>query len=271
MKNLYVSDLDGTLLTTEATVSEYTAKVINNLVDKGLNFSYATARSLVTANKVANRINANLPVIIYNGTFIIDSKTKKFLVSNFFAQQETTYIYDYLLSNNTYPIVYSFIDDIEKYSYCNKYMSNGMAEFLNTRKNDVRDNPVNTLQQASQGRVFNFTCIDSEEKLKPIYDSLKDKFNCIYARDIYSNEQWLEILPVRANKSDAILELKKKLGCDKVIVFGDGKNDISMFKVADECYAVKNAVSELKDIATGIIDSNNDNGVAKWLLENAEI
>ena len=38
-----------------------------------------------------------------------------------------------------------------------------------------------------------------------------------------------------------------------------------MFHMADEAYATKNAIDELKEIATGIIESNNNDGVAKWL------
>ena len=41
-----------------------------------------------------------------------------------------------------------------------------------------------------------------------------------------------------------------------------------MFEISDECYAVENAVEELKKISTGIIGSNEDDGVAKWLKEN---
>ncbi len=41
-----------------------------------------------------------------------------------------------------------------------------------------------------------------------------------------------------------------------------------MFEISDECYAVKNAMPELQGIATGIIESNDNDGVAKWLLEN---
>ena len=50
-------------------------------------------------------------------------------------------------------------------------------------------------------------------------------------------------------------------------MFGDGKNDIDMLELADEAYAVANAVDELKAIATGVIRSNNDDGVARWLTE----
>ena len=43
MKTLYVSDLDGTLLRSDETTSEYTNSVINNLTDRGMIFSYAMA------------------------------------------------------------------------------------------------------------------------------------------------------------------------------------------------------------------------------------
>lgn len=75
-------------------------------------------------------------------------------------------------------------------------------------------------------------------------------------------------MPACASKANAVLKLKNMLDCDKIVVFGDGINDIEMFRVADECYAVENAVDELKDIATGIIGCNDDDSVAKWLLEN---
>ena len=48
----------------------------------------------------------------------------------------------------------------------------------------------------------------------------------------------------------------------------NGKNDIDMFELSDEAYAVENAVDELKEAATAVIGSNNDDGVAKWLDVN---
>ena len=60
-------------------------------------------------------------------------------------------------------------------------------------------------------------------------------------------------------------KLKKIWKCDRVVSFGDAINDIPMFEISDECYAVENAVEELKVIADGVIESNEENGVAKWL------
>ena len=79
----------------------------------------------------------------------------------------------------------------------------------------------------------------------------------------------MELHPEGATKADAIVTLKNMLHCDKLVCFGDGKNDVSMFEIADECYAVSNAESELKEIATAVIGSNENDGVAKWLAANA--
>lgn len=53
-----------------------------------------------------------------------------------------------------------------------------------------------------------------------------------------------------------------------MIAFGDAMNDIPMFEIADECYAVANAVPELKELATDVIESNEEDGVAKWLMHH---
>ena len=58
MKTLFVSDLDGTLLHSNERVSQYTCDVINRLTEKGILFSYATARSYITARKVTAGLNA---------------------------------------------------------------------------------------------------------------------------------------------------------------------------------------------------------------------
>ena len=76
-------------------------------------------------------------------------------------------------------------------------------------------------------------------------------------------------MPHTASKAHAVLQLKELLHCEKVVVFGDGANDIPMFEIADESYAMANAIEELKEKATAVIDSNENDGVAKWLIKHA--
>ena len=75
-------------------------------------------------------------------------------------------------------------------------------------------------------------------------------------------------MPQKASKAQAALQLKQKLECDRLVVFGDGKNDIDMFEIADESYAVENACKELKEKATSVIGRHDQDAVARWLEEN---
>lgn len=144
----------------------------------------------------------------------------------------------------------------------------GMNMFLESRKGDVRTNEVNSLSELKEGNIFYITCIDEPKKLMPLYDKYKDKYHCVYQTDIYTNEQWLEIMPLEASKSNAMKQLQSMLNCEKLIVFGDGKNDIDMFQMADKSYAVANAHNDLKQFATEVILSNDEDGVARWLEAN---
>jgi len=267
MRKLYVSDLDGTLLRSDQATSDYTNQVINTLVDKGMLFSYATARSLITAKKVTMGIQAKIPLIVYNGAFVIDNVTEEILIANYFDDTVFTLLDD-LFNNNIYPIVYSYIKGSEKFSFVPELCTKGMNKFIESRNGDVRTNAVSSLAELKLGNVFYITCIDDSEKLKPLYNKYKDTYHCVFQTDIYTKDKWLEIMPIEASKSNAIKQLQTMLGCEKLIAFGDGINDMDMFQIADESYAVANAHEELKKYATAVIASNDEDGVAKWLEEN---
>lgn len=274
-KTLYVTDLDGTLLHSDQLVSSYSCNIINDLVSRGLIFSYATARSMITAQKATAGLNAQMPLIVYNGTFVIDNATGKRLISNTFPEPEAAELLDVLLSHDISPLVYSLQPDptrsaeVEKFSYIPSAVSPGLRRFLDSRSGDVRDNPVFSAADLARGEIYYFTCIDEPLKLASVYDLIRDRYNCMYQKDVYSDDMWLEILPKAASKATAIQQVKKLYGCDRIVAFGDGLNDLPMFEIADECYAVANAVDELKAIATDVIDSNNNDGVARWISEHA--
>ena len=75
-KTLYVSDLDGTLMRNNEQLSEYTVRTINELVEQGLSFTYATARSIESARPIAGGLKLKLPVITRNGAVLADNKCR---------------------------------------------------------------------------------------------------------------------------------------------------------------------------------------------------
>lgn len=274
MKTLYVTDLDGTLLNSNSSISEYSKNIINGLVEKGMLFTYATARSLTSASVVAKGLSTEIPIIAYNGAFIVEPSNGKILSSNFITEEQKEFLKETFQKHNVSPLVYAYVEGVEKVTWRTAMENEGIQHYLNVRKGDKRFNPL-TEEEADRlylGDSFYYTCIGEKEELQPVYEALKDNeaFNVLFHQEIYRTEYWCEILPKKATKANAIAEFKKLWGCDRVVSFGDAVNDIPMFEISDECYAVENAVEELKKIATGIIESNEEDGVAKWLKENWE-
>lgn len=112
MRTLYVTDLDGTLLNTQNRINPYSIKVIHSLVEKGMLFTYATARSLVSASVVTKGLSANIPVIAYNGAFIVHPSTNEILASAGFQKEETDEVVRILKQYDISPLVYSYVSDI---------------------------------------------------------------------------------------------------------------------------------------------------------------
>lgn len=270
MKTLYISDLDGTLLNSQGKISDYTKETINKLVEQGMIFTYATARSLVSASPVTVGLTKNLPLIIYNGTFIVNGETGKYIHKSLFNQEQVEKVKLVMEVNGIKPMVYALIDDCERVTIINSNLHDGVKHYLSNRDSDYRINLTNDESCLYQGEIFYFTVINDYEILKPIYDALKEypDYNITFQKEIYRDEYWLEIMPKTASKASAILKLKELLACDEVVSFGDAINDEPMFKISNRCYAMENAVEELKQVATAIIQSNDDDGVARWLNQN---
>jgi 5-amino-6-(5-phospho-D-ribitylamino)uracil phosphatase len=269
MKTLYVTDLDGTLLNTEDRVSEYSINTINRLMEKGMLFTYATARSLVSASVVTQGLVLDMPVIVYNGCLVVHEKSGKVLSSIQFTREEREKAIEVIKANQVSPLVYSYIEGKESVSWNPSTENEGVQRYLSLRKGDRRLRPVED-NQLYDGEIFYYTCIGERDKLLPIYEALSqdDRYRCTLAQELYREEYWCEIMPSAATKANAIKKLKELYNCEKVIAFGDAVNDKNMLAIADECYAVENAVPELKACATGIISCNDEDGVAKWLEEH---
>lgn len=270
---LYVTDLDGTFLSPSIDVSQRSAEIINDLLDQGVVFTIATARSYSSLCKVTQGLNKKYPLITYNGGSVVDPKTGEALYSQGFNREESACIQRAIQQHDVAPLVYSIINGEEKLSWIEERENDGILFYLSFRQGDKRLRKLTEKDgdKLYHGETFYFTCIGSELEMRPLYETLKDdpRFHTIFHKDIYCDSYWCEVMPRSATKGNAVMHLKEILDCDKVICFGDAMNDYSMFEVADEAYAVKNAVEELKTIATAVLDGNETDAVARWMRDHA--
>ena len=266
-KTLYVSDLDGTLMHKDLKISDFSVKTINALVEKGVAFTYATARSISSAGTITKDLKLNLPVITRNGAVLADNNTGKIIEKALFTEKEVEMLKEMLPELPKTGFVSCYFGDDMKKVFAGSLHTAELQGYLDYYKDDPSVVTVSDLSEMFMGNPGYVTIIGNKDETEPLYLRTREYngWECLFQKDVYRDEYWLEIAPRNSTKAKSILKLKEEYGFDKLVVFGDSANDITMFKIADEAYAVSNAVDELKALATGIIGSNEEDAVAVYL------
>jgi Cof subfamily protein (haloacid dehalogenase superfamily) len=275
MSKIFVSDLDGTLLRDNASLSDYSRKNLEMLLDREVPFSIATARSVVTVRHVLGNLPLRLPVVCSNGAYITDFHSGERLFVNALDSQIAHEIIGIIrqVKGNIFLSTYDGHDDK---LYLEPIQNTGMAWYRQTRKSkqdprlqDVQ-NSLNHLNEA----VICVNFIEKLELLKEIEQELIRLYGdqlVMYLYDIHESPgwNWLSIYDRRATKARAIEHLIETFGYQRehLTVFGDHLNDISMFNMAGWGVATGNAREELKAIASEIIGTNEADSVVKYLLK----
>jgi 5-amino-6-(5-phospho-D-ribitylamino)uracil phosphatase len=271
-KSLYITDLDGTLLNSDKELSKYTIDTINALIEKGIYFSVATARTTVSALKILADLNINLPVVFMNGVVIYDIREEKYIKIEEISEHSTNAIIHILNRHKISGFMYG-ISEEKLTTYYESIDTKALQEFHDERVHKYNKSFVQVdsfLNKAMGNKIIYFALIDQYERLAPVLDSLKtlQDIDAVLYRDIYADDQWyLEIHSKNASKYNAVKFIRENYKFDKIIGFGDNHNDLPLFQACDECYAVSNAVAELKERATGIIAECNSDGVARFIVE----
>jgi len=267
---LFVSDLDGTLLNSHGLVSDKSATIISSLIDQGLLFTYATARGYSSAREATKKINLNMPVATYNGTIIIDPVNNTVLDSCLIDKLTIINIIETLSNASSYPIVCSLRDGKEVLSWLQMQEKNSL-DFIRSRKPDATFKQVYSIEELFDGNVFYIVSIGNEENtlymdnfFRSIDGLVLYKLEDTYEKGLY----WLEIFNKKSSKGKSIEKLKTYAKAERVICFGDSINDIPMFQTADYSVAMGNASPDLKKIANDITLTNDQDGVAEWLIHN---
>lgn len=272
MNTLYISDMDGTLLTSKIEVTKKSEEIINSLIEQGMNFSIATARTALSALPILKNLKINTPVALMYGVCIYDIVKEQYVNVNKIAKLSMQRVFRILKNNNLSGFVYTF-ENGEIKAYYENIDSEFGKEFVNERVKRYGSKFINidSFQDLVDKPIIYYSICESREILKDAYEeiSLDSTLNTEFYQDIYNRDAYfLELFSHKASKQNTITFLKQNYGFDKVICFGDNFADLPMFEASDESYAVSNAKDEVKSSATGIIKSNDEDGVARWLQNN---
>lgn len=269
MKTLYISDLDGTLLNEYAEISDYTAKSLNSLIEKGMYFSVATARTNATVVKMLKNVNMNVPVVLMNGVATYSLSDETYVNVESISRKGKRALFDTIKEHIHSGFVYCIENNVLSTFYENTDSPNAV-EFIRERekKYNKKFTKVRSFDECMDKNVVYYSIDDKKEKLEAAYEALCrcEDLRIEFYRDIYNTEHWyLEVCSAAASKKNAVESLKKNCNFDRVISFGDNLNDLPMFEISDEAYAVENAKDEVKRKATAVIGRNTDDAVAKFL------
>lgn len=274
MKTLYISDLDGTLLSHNATLSKRTVRIINELMSQGVLFTAATARSIASVKYILKDLELTLPIILMNGVCIYDPVKKDYINVETFSREDANILISMIEDNNLKGFLYT-VNKGKLATYYEELSNRSLKGFYEERVNKYNKpfTKVDSFSTLINEPIIYFTLMDYKKNLEHLNQLVKKlpNINSVFYKDNYNKDMWyLEIFSKKASKSHAVQYLRSYLGIDSIVGFGDNQNDVALFDACDKSYAVENAISELKLKANGIIGSNTKDAVAVWLKENGD-
>ena len=264
-----ISDLDGTLLGSNATLHPFTRTVINSL-PCNLRFTVATGRPYASIMNRLEGVNLRLPIISLNGGSITDPATGKRVYGKYLPPQAVDSILTVLQKNEILPFIY-YNSHGEERMRCAEPSNDAMEVYLFEKKSQCPQILDEQHVDIPLDEVINITLFtrDKEGCHSLLAEIDSPEVAVVLAGVMYCDGWWEMTLQHKdANKGAAVLELLKYLSLPDAytIAFGDSLNDIDMLKVVDKSIALNNALDEVKAIAVEVLERSNDEmAVASYL------
>ncbi len=271
MKTLYLSDLDGTLLRSDGSLSPFTRDAISLLSREGALFSFATARTYATVIPMFRHVDLRRPLVLMNGVVLYDPVEKKTLRHHALPVEIGHKAEEVFAKYGKNPMLYFETDStmrVEYKSLCNEPQRNYVAQrdhFYNKGFEQVER------YHFDKGDFLYIVTLDYKDEIEPIYREMRllPGVHFTFYEDNYTDCYFLEGMRSDVSKATGAAEVKDLVGADRIVAFGDNLNDLPLFELADESYAVANAHPALKERATGVLGSNDADAVARFLLKHA--
>lgn len=251
------TDLDGTLLKNDKTISKNNLSAIEYFKEEGGIFTFVTGRVPTIVTDIYETVNPNAPFGCINGGGLYDHRKQEYLWKGVLPDSALE-LAEFVDKN--LPQIGIQVNTFDTIYFCKE--NSAMARFREITKTPNITCSYKNINEPVSKILFG----DENEKninaLAELLDShpMADNFDFIR-----SEETLYEILPKGINKGTAVTKLTQILGKDirKTIAVGDYNNDISMLNAAKVGIAVSNAVPEVKAVADYITVSNEEHAIAR--------
>lgn len=271
---LVVFDLDGTLLNARSEVSAFTAETLAMLRAAGIAYTIATGRTLHAALGPIKQHQFALPHILKNGAIIWCPERQGYSHSHLLTQQEVWLAMTAMTMQEITPFVFTLEDD-GRHAVYHGTLQTQAEDRLAQLFEDERHLPLGPLRaMPDTAHVISLSGMGPATAVQSVIDMIADEVGLVAYTGVAIQEQglrWLDIHHSGGSKGSGVSILGGEMGTDDIIVFGDGKNDISMFEVASEAYATANADPDLVALATDVIGHHDDDGVARFLRKRFKL
>lgn len=271
MKKLIVSDMDGTLLRSDKSISTDTIEIVNQMRKQGIEFTIGTGRIYPVVTDTIEKMGITAPLILCNGAIIQDPTTKEIYYSKALNNDIAVKILDIVKNCGLYFYYYTHdsINAMEVKYITATYLKENE---LQKRKDSIKINITDDLSsKAKNEEVFKIVVINEDhKKLEKVKDALFIYDEYITVTSSYWNN--IEIVANGVNKGTGVKYLSENFGYDikDIMCIGDEENDESMLNVAGFAVAMGNANEQMKKIAHYITSDNNSDGMVRAIKKFAQ-
>ena len=264
---LICTDLDGTLLRNDKSISKTNLNAIEYFKSEGGYFTFITGRMPYFVKSIYETVKPNAPLGCGNGGAVYDLKKMEYV----------SYIE---LSKEAMELVRAVDEAVEDvgiqvYTLDGIYFSRDNSAMEHFRALTGMPNVVKHYDDVTEvvtKIVFGDMREEAIQRIKEVLDNHPKSAKFDYIR---SEKTLYEILPKGVNKGSVLPEFSKYLGVkpSHIIGVGDYNNDVEMIKQAGVGIAVSNATEAAKAVADYITVSNEDDAIAQIIsdIENGKI
>ncbi|NCC47546.1 MAG: HAD family hydrolase [Clostridia bacterium] len=257
---LVVSDLDGTMLDRQQTISDENIAAADRLARAGIGLTIATGRIDQMAALYARQLSVKLPVISSNGALIRDPSGQT-IARHVLPRDQADSLVAWLLDREYEFIVYS---EETAYYQTKTHLLHYYLDYNRQARQhglpEIRLAPVHQLLSGTP-LIKMVVHAAAADKSAAFLEQIAGLNGCAAVR---STDHSFDITPAGVSKGSAVRELALSLGIDldDVVVLGDHQNDIPMLQIAGLPIAMGNATATVRQLSRQTTTDHHEHGFA---------